>query len=110
MTDTEISGNAPLRERKLERWQAPADSSTTFGDSSHSGDFDQFKVNEQKFGVKSTYNEEDYTTHIDRSSANYAEKNARAARSAAEITGDTGSNAWSEQRGANDEGYDEEDL
>lgn len=110
MTDTEISGNNPARERKLERWQAPSDNTMTFGDTSHSGDFDQFKVNEQKFGVKSTYNEDDYTTRIDRSSANFAEKDARAARIAAEIEGNSRSNAWSEQRGGNDEGYDEEDL
>lgn len=110
MTDTEISGNAPARERKLERWQAPSDSTATFGETSNSGEFDQFKVNEQKFGVKSTYNEEDYTTRIDRSSAGFAERNARAARIAAEIEGNSKSNAWTEQRGANDEGYDEEDL
>ena len=50
--------------------------------------WDQFKENEKKFGVTSTYNEEMYTTKLNQATLT-PEQRARAARMAAEIEGDT---------------------
>ena len=53
--------------------------------SAESGTWDQFAANEARFGLKSSYNEELYTTKLDRSGANFAAKEKEAARIAAEI-------------------------
>lgn len=110
MTDTQISGNQRFRERQLERWQAPADSSLILGNTETSGQWDQFKVNQEKFGVKSDYDESHYTTVIDRKNPLYAIREQEAARIAAEIERDARSSTFTDQRVSNDDGSNEEDL
>lgn len=73
--------------------------------------WDQFTVNEQKFGVTSTYQEELYTTRLNRAAVS-AEDEATAARLAAEIAGTAADHALlAEERGqhvAESATYDEE--
>lgn len=49
------------------------------------GTWDQFAANEQRFGLKTDYDETMYTTAIDRSAPSYKERAARADRLAREI-------------------------
>lgn len=49
--------------------------------------WDQFQANEQKFGLKSDYNENIYTTTIDKSNPLYRQREAEAERIAQEIEG-----------------------
>lgn len=62
-------------------------------DSSGGTGWDQFAVNERNFGTQSTYNEEEYTTSIDRSHPEYKRRAAQADRLAKEIEGSAPSNA-----------------
>ena len=76
------------------------------------GDWDQFKANEQRFGVKSDYDENLYTTPIDRSNPLYRMREAEAERITREIEGNTSNNAhMREERGVpqEDDGMDEEE-
>lgn len=85
-TDTDISGNLEVRERKLEAWQdasAPAAALSMNGDASN--DWDQFKTNERLFGLSTDYDETMYTTAIDRSARSYKDRAARADKLAREI-------------------------
>ena len=104
-TDTDISQKAPRRERELQAWQAdlppPVVTSAgpthghhtghhnddiTFGaGSSGNGGWNQFTVNEKLFGVKTGFDEELYTTKLDRSGADFAEREKRAQALANEI-------------------------
>jgi hypothetical protein len=61
------------------------------GNNNDTSSFDQFKVNAEKFGVKSTYKEEFYTTELNRNQVT-AEQNARAERIAREIEGMSSTN------------------
>ncbi|EWC45764.1 hypothetical protein DRE_05101 [Drechslerella stenobrocha 248] len=71
-TDVDISGNQPIRERELQRWQAD---DTALGGGledptdSHGPEkkWDQFETNERLFGVRSDFDENIYTTKIDTS-------------------------------------------
>ena len=49
--------------------------------------WDQFAANEQMFGVTTSFDEDLYTTKLDRSSADYKEKERKAQRIASEIMG-----------------------
>lgn len=73
--------------RELQRWtpdtEIPQEDLELRGDRG----WDQFAVNQQRFGVQSSYREDLYTTVIDRSGADYREKARRAAILAAEIEG-----------------------
>lgn len=75
--------------------------------------WDQFAVNEQTFGTSTTYNEDDYTTTIDRNHPEYKRREAQAARLAREIEGSAPANAHvAEERRQNaerDDGLDEEE-
>lgn len=75
--------------------------------------WDQFAVNEQTFGTSTTYNEDEYTTSIDRSHPEYKRREAQAARLAREIEGSAPANAHvAEERRQNaerDDGLDEEE-
>lgn len=78
------------------------------------GGWDQFAANEKLFGVKSDYDENIYTTTLDRSHPEYQRLEAAAAKIAAEIEGQStaGLNAHvAEERGitVDDSGMDEED-
>lgn len=111
-TDAAISGNQAMRERNLQRWEAPAANRVDMSlesSASAGGEWDQFKANEQKFGLKSDYDENIYTTRIDRSNPLYAMREREAARIAREIEGDVSSNPHvREERGHGDEALDEE--
>lgn len=64
----------------------------TFGDIRSSGKWDQFQVNQEKFGVLTSFDESQYTTTIDRSGADYKMREREAARLAAEIERKASSN------------------
>ncbi|KAF2651361.1 hypothetical protein K491DRAFT_607077 [Lophiostoma macrostomum CBS 122681] len=114
-TDTDISGNAALRERNLQKWEPSADTNVNMSleDTGRSSKWDQFSTNEQLFGVKSNYDESYYTTTIDRSNPQYAERAARAEKIAREIESSSALNAHvREERGHSsneDKGVDEEE-
>ncbi|CAG8532089.1 14193_t:CDS:10 [Funneliformis caledonium] len=72
LTDTDISGRV---EGRLE-----------FREHSNNVSWDQFAVNEQLFGIKTDFNEEIYTTKLDRSRADFKERERQAIAIANEIT------------------------
>ena len=76
------------------------------------GEWDQFKANEQRFGLTSDYDENIYTTRIDKSHPLHRMREAEAERIAREIEGDTSTNVHiREERGIRheDDGMDEEE-
>ncbi len=75
------------------------------------GEWDQFKANEAQFGVKASFDENLYTTSLDKTNVD-RRKQMEAERLAREIEGQTSSNMHlAEERGQALEGdYDEEDL
>lgn len=91
--DTDISQKRPNqgRERELQVWQpdtnAPpiAGVDDTFGTSSGDTVWDQFAVNENLFGVTGSFNEDDYTTKLDRNAVGFKEREIEAQRIATEI-------------------------
>ncbi|CAI7579023.1 unnamed protein product [Penicillium viridicatum] len=113
-TDSDISGNLAMRERTLQRWEpAETDIDMSLETSNTSAGWDQFEANERLFGAKTNYDENIYTTRLDRSDPNYKQKQAEAARIAREIEGqDVDNSHMREERGlvAPDTGdQDEED-
>lgn len=54
--------------------------------------WDQFQVNESKFGVKTTFDETEYTTKIDRSTPDYEKREREARRLASEIESSSSDN------------------
>lgn len=125
-TDTDISGanKSVIKERELQKWvpeDIPLNSNFINTDESQhetleesSGSWDQFSVNEQKFGVKSTYDEHFYTTKINKDDPNFEQRLKEAERLAEEIEnqGVSGNVHLAEDRGGiiDDSGMDEEDL
>ncbi|PWN26108.1 hypothetical protein BDZ90DRAFT_281072 [Jaminaea rosea] len=123
-TDVEISAAArpDPASRALEKWDDDGsalsggieDGSATNNSSKSSKPgqaWDQFAANEARFGLKSNYDEDLYTTKLDRSGKDFKEKERRAARLAAEIEGQVSSNThMAEERGhVDDSGQNEED-
>lgn len=119
-TDTGISGGRLGEKRELQRWDAGGPSSNGgldggLEDAKDNKPWDQFAVNEEKFGVQTDYDESIYTTSIDRSRPDYNEKVARAEKLARRIEGSTAHSAHAaEERvvdhvGGADDGLDEED-
>ncbi|KAI9928641.1 hypothetical protein ASPWEDRAFT_36403 [Aspergillus wentii DTO 134E9] len=116
-TDVDISGNLAIRERTLKRWEPAAedevDMSLESTDSSTAMGWDQFETNTRLFGAVSSYDENLYTTRIDRSDPTYKRKEAEAARIAQEIEGtDVVNSHMREERGLapiDAGGHDEED-
>lgn len=116
-TDTDISGQkGAFFERKLQPWSAGDDSSPglSLEDTPQSSmPWDQFSVNQSKFGVNSTYDEHLYTTVIDRSHPEYQMRERRAEQIAGEIMKSSynGNVHLAEERGitVDDSGMDEED-
>lgn len=102
-TDTDISKGKVTRERELQAWQSsdsPASSGApaphhdgagdeiTFGPGAvNNTSWDQFAANEQMFGVTTSFDEEVYTTKLDRSAADFKERERKAQRIASEIMG-----------------------
>lgn len=106
------------RERELQPWDGGMDMSlddmALESTSKHGGTgWDQFAVNEQTFGTTTTYNEDDYTTSIDRNNPEYRRRAAEAERIAREIEGSAPANSHvAEERAQNatqDDGMDEEE-
>ncbi|KAG1781643.1 hypothetical protein EV702DRAFT_1072354 [Suillus placidus] len=129
-TDADISKNKSVRERELQAWQpivvAAASSpppavthheglgdEVTFGPNSGANvSWDQFAANEQMFGVTTTFDEEVYTTKLDRTAADYKERERKAQRIASEILNGAINNPHvAEERNLNvdDSGVNEED-
>ena len=93
-TDVDISkAAAPRRERELQAWadDIPEGATAsgrggvshpddlTFGaGAAHASNWDQFAANEKLFGVKAGFDEDAYTTKLDRSAPDYKEKEKRA--------------------------------
>lgn len=115
-TDTDISGQkGAIYERELERWSAGDDSlGLALEDTANSSQpWDQFAVNQSKFGVQSTYDEHLYTTVIDKSHPEYQIRERNAEKLAEEIlkSAHNGNVHIAEERGLaiDDSGLDEED-
>lgn len=117
LTDTQISSKEANsgRTRELQRWDAGAESAAadmSLGDPNDRS-WDQFAANERLYGVQSTYDENMYTTAIDRNTPEFRRKQAEADRIAREIEGSAPANAHvaeERQRDADrDDGGDEED-
>ncbi|EXJ82059.1 hypothetical protein A1O1_08128 [Capronia coronata CBS 617.96] len=112
-TDADISGNQTRGERLLQKWvpEGP-DAANLSLESGTPGSWDQFSVNSQLFGAKSTYDETLYTTVIDRNSPSYKRREAEAERIAREIEGAASTNPHiREERGQalENDGEDEEE-
>ncbi len=91
-TDTDIGQKkGPVRERELQAWQPGADVPNLPQDEAFNTagnvSWDQFAANEKLFGVKTNFDEEAYTTRLDRSAPDYKEKERKALRIASEILG-----------------------
>ncbi|KAG9236220.1 hypothetical protein BJ875DRAFT_372587 [Amylocarpus encephaloides] len=89
-TDAAISGSKAQGERVLQKFvfDAPEDSDGSLESSrtkSHGPAWDQFAENERRFGLKTDYDENIYTTAIDRSHPQYKQRAADADRKAREI-------------------------
>lgn len=89
----------------------------TFGDlatpnGNRSRKWDQFQVNEDKFGIKTSFDEDEYTTKLDRHGAGFAEKQREAARLASEIEREASENVHIREERNQDLGgdFNEEDL
>lgn len=113
-TDADISGNQLRGERALQRWVPEGPDSTDFSleSTTSATGWDQFATNKQLFGARSTYDENLYTTTIDRSAPSYKRREAEAARIAREIEGATSANPHvREERGQalENDGDDEEE-
>ncbi|KKK21078.1 hypothetical protein P175DRAFT_0473478 [Aspergillus ochraceoroseus IBT 24754] len=113
-TDVDISGNLAIRERTLKRWEPAADTTTDMSlehPTAAGAGWDQFEANARLFGATSSYDENIYTTAIDRSDPTYKQKEAEAARIAREIESSEADNAHvREERGlVSTDGGDEED-
>lgn len=115
-TDTDISGNTAFRERTLQKWEPSTDAKAhlSLDSSGQSSGWDQFAANERLFGVRSDYDENLYTTTIDRNHPEYAQRAALAEKKAREIETSTALNAHvreeRNQSAAGDKDVDEEDL
>ena len=59
----------------------------TFGLGASKGSWDQFVMNEKLFGVETSFDEEVYTTKLDRSGPDFKEREREAQRIANEIMG-----------------------
>lgn len=59
----------------------------TFGPGAANGSWDQFATNEKLFGVKTSFDEEVYTTKLDRSGPDFKERERKAQQIANEIMG-----------------------
>ncbi|KAF2968719.1 hypothetical protein GQX73_g4793 [Xylaria multiplex] len=117
-TDSSISSSRNSRERVLQPWVAPSGSEgidMSLEKSSTGRNWDQFAANERQFGIKTTYDENIYTTTIDKSHPQYRERLAIAEKAAKEIEGSATTTAHhAEERqmnftGGDDGGDDEED-
>lgn len=91
-TDSEISGKFEIKEKELHKWVPSNNEAADFGlledlsqPLSNGEVWDQFEANEKLFGVKSEFDEDLYTTKVDKSHPSYKQREAEAARIAQEI-------------------------
>jgi hypothetical protein len=103
-----------MRERNLQRWEpSVTDPNVDMSlEGSGSTGWDQFEANERLFGATTSYDENIYTTQINRNDPLYKKKQAEAARIAREIEGTVTDNPHlREERGhaPEGEGHDEEE-
>ncbi len=98
VTDSEISGVAPGTSRTLERvnsaWVAPLSAKSGSGSgqmgslgtssTTHGKKWDQFEANEKLYGVKASFDENLYTTQLDKTSLTWNQQ-YRAGQMAREI-------------------------
>lgn len=105
-----------LKEKSLQRWDTPSDANIDLSlDSAASSGkpWDQFEANERLYGVRSDYDENIYTTAINRNTPQYRQREAAAERLAREIEGGSTMNPHvREERGVtqvDDSGLDEEE-
>jgi hypothetical protein len=112
-TDADISASVNRSEKVLQPWVPEAGPDVDLSlESGGQTDWDQFEANNRLFGASSTYDENLYTTQIDRSAPSYSRREADAARIAREIERTTSTNAhMREERGQaiENDGEDEED-
>ncbi|CAG8498973.1 13490_t:CDS:10, partial [Ambispora leptoticha] len=115
-TDTDISGGrTEPRERELRKWNPDehgGGEALAGQDNGGAEAWDQFAVNEQLFGIKTDFNEEFYTTKLDRTKADFKERERQAIQIANEITRTTTNNVHMlEERGilVEESHMDEED-
>lgn len=112
-TDSDISGHLQARERDLQRWVPSADTDVDLSLEDTGAGWDQFETNERLFGATSNYDEDLYTTKIDRNDPRYKDRAAKAEKLAREIESGTALNAHVlEERGnaaPDDSGLDEEE-
>ncbi|EGN99245.1 hypothetical protein SERLA73DRAFT_160712 [Serpula lacrymans var. lacrymans S7.3] len=128
-TDTDISAKTKAgRERELQAWQPGDDTpgsppattaqyegldETTFGaGAGANSSWNQFDVNEKLFGLKTDFDENLYTTKLDRTAADYKERERKALLIANQIiSGTTNNSHIAEERNMNvdDSGVNEED-
>lgn len=109
-----------MRERELHRWQPGESTNNLALDEATPGSqgqgWNQFEANERLFGLKSDFNEDIYTTKLDRAHPLYQQREAAAAKIAREIEGQSISANMNphvaEERNitfGDDSGVDEED-
>ncbi|AMD22804.1 HHR035Cp [Eremothecium sinecaudum] len=114
-TDVDISGaSSDFKARELKKWSSDDPGPFELGESLEDAaeTWDQFAVNEEKFGIKSTFDEHLYTTKINKDAPNYETRLKEAERIAKEIEsqGTSGNIHLAEDRGIIMEGeMDEED-
>ncbi|EPZ34416.1 hypothetical protein O9G_000603 [Rozella allomycis CSF55] len=88
--DTDISGaSGNIRERELTPWIPDESDDKEFVKENKNESWDQFKVNEKLFGVKSNFNEEIYTTVLDKNDENFKKREKEAQKIANEILNGT---------------------
>ncbi|CEP15405.1 hypothetical protein [Parasitella parasitica] len=125
-TDTDISGKLDIKERELQKWTPTEDdgsdsglleggleTSNESGGGGSGGSWDQFAANEKLFGLKTDFDEEIYTTVLNRSAPGYKDREKHAIKVANEIQKTATTNVHlQEERGLaiDDSGMDEEDL
>jgi PAB1-binding protein PBP1 len=79
-----------IKERELHKW-APAEDENALGlvesdlESSGGGSWDQFAANEKLFGLKTDFDEEIYTTTLNRSAPGFKDREKLAIKMANEI-------------------------
>jgi PAB1-binding protein PBP1 len=89
-TDADITGKLEIKERELHKW-APTDEDNALGlldgdlESSGGTTWDQFAVNEKLFGLKTDFDEEIYTTPLNRSAPGFKDREKKAIQVANEI-------------------------
>lgn len=110
-TDSEVTGNRDLKERKLVKWDANADDSNnelyqSLEDLSVTHEkFDQFEANRKQFKIESSYDESFYNVQIDKNSHDYKKRMEAAIKLETEILKDpsmnlkTGNQHIDEERG-----------